>query len=181
MDRLPGIRPRPTLWRRLDTASRAGFPFVCSMLLLLLLAAPLRLPGQAELQQAAALGCVFFWSVFRPASMPPPAVFALGMLADLLGMTPMGVSVLCLLIAHGLAVLLRRVLARQGFLLVWISFMVVATGSAALGWLLVSALTFRLLPAGPALFQAALTAGCYPVLALLFTRAHRGFADPGQL
>ena len=179
-ERLPGIRPRPTLWRQLDAASRAAFPASCTVLLLLLLAAPLRLPGQAQLQPAAALACVFFWSLFRPASMPPPVVFLLGLLSDLLGLEPPGINVLTLLITHGLAVRWRRVLAAQGFLLVWLAFVAVAAGAAALEWALTSLLTFRLLPGSPGMFQFLLTAGLYPALATLFTRAHRSLANPDE-
>jgi rod shape-determining protein MreD len=178
--RTPGIRPRPTLWRQLDAASRAAFPAAFTALLLLLLAAPLRLPGQAQLQPAAALACVFFWSLLRPASMPPPAVFALGLLSDLLGLEPLGINVLVLLIAHGLAVRWCRTLMQQGFLLVWLAFVAVAAGAAALEWVLTDLLTFRLLPGGAALFQFALTTGLYPLLATLFIRAHRGLANPEQ-
>lgn len=178
--RTPGIRPRPTLWRQLDAASRAAFPAACTALLLLVLAAPLRLPGQAQLQPAAALACVFFWSLFRPASMPPPAVFLLGLLSDLLGLEPPGINVLTLLITHGLAVRWRRVLTGQGFLVVWLAFVAVAAGASALEWLMTSLLTFRLLPGSAALFQFALTAGLYPMLATLFTQAHRGLANPDQ-
>lgn len=178
--RTPGIRPRPTLWRQLDAASRQAFPSAFTALLLLLLAAPLGLPGQAQLQPAAALACVYFWSVFRPGSMPPPVVFLLGLLSDLLGLTPPGASVLVLLVTHGLAVRARRTLAQQGFLVVWLVFIVVAAGAAALGWALSSLLTFRLLPADAALFQFGITAGLYPALATLFTAAHRGLADPDR-
>lgn len=178
--RKPGIRPRPTLWRQLDAASRQAFPAACTALLLLLLAAPLGLTGQAQLQPAAALACVFFWSVFRPGSMPPPVVFLLGLLSDLLALAPPGTGVLTLLITHGLAVQGRRVLAGQGFLMVWLVFVVVAAGAAALGWALTSLLTFKLLPVDAAIFQFGVTAGLYPILATVFTRAHRGLADPDQ-
>jgi rod shape-determining protein MreD len=56
----------------------------------------------------------------------------------------------------------------------------VAGGAALLTWALTSLLTFRLLPIGPALLQFGLTAGLYPLLAVLFTRAHRGLAAPEQ-
>ncbi len=71
-------------------------------------------------------------------------------------------------------------LVRQGFLLVWLAFVGVAAGAALLQWALVCALTVRLFPPSPALFQWALTCGLYPVLATLFTRAHRGLANPDQ-
>ena len=148
--------------------------------MLLATAFPLGLPGQAEWQPAAALACVFFWSLFRPASMPPAVVFAIGLLADLLGLSPIGASVLVLLIMHGLVVRWRRVLVRQGFLVVWLAFVGVAAGAAALQWGLVCALTMRLFSPAPAVFQWALSAGLYPLMATLFTRAHRGLADPEQ-
>lgn len=179
-EKLPGIRPRPTLWRRLDATGRAAFPASITALVLLATSFPLGLPGQAQWQPAAALACVFFWSLFRPASMPPAVVFLLGLLADLLGLSPVGASVLVLLIVHGCAVAWRRFLVRQGFLMVWLAFVGVAAGAALLQWALVCALTFRLFPPAPALFQFALSAGLYPILATIFVRAHRGLADPGQ-
>jgi len=112
--------------------------------------------------------------------MPPPAVFVLGLFADLLGLQPVGVAVVTVLIVHGLALRWRRVLVRQGFLLVWLAFVAVAAGAAALEWALTALLTFTLLPAAPALFQFALSAGLYPALATLLTRAHRGVAAPEQ-
>lgn len=180
MDKTPGIRPRPTLWRQLDAAARAAFPASCTALMLLATSFPLGIPGQAEWQPAAALACVFFWSLFRPSSMPPAIVFGIGLLADLLGLSPIGASVLVLLVVHGFALRWRRVLVRQGFLLVWVVFLGVAAGAALLQWALTCALTVRLFSPAPALFQWALTAGLYPVLAMLFTRAHRGLANPEQ-
>ncbi len=178
IDRTPGVRPRQTLWRRLDATARVCFPAATSALLLLLLAAPLGLPGQAELQVAAALCCVFFWSLFRPASMTPPMVFMIGLLADLLGYAPPGLNVLVLLAVHGLALRWRVGLVRQGFLLVWLVFAMVACLAAGTGWGLTSLLNFTLLAPGPALFQAAVSAGIYPAMAVLLIRAHRSLADP---
>ena len=180
LQRTPGIRPRPTLWRQLDVASRRAFPAACTTLLLLLTAAPLGLPGQAPLQPAVAVGCVFFWSTHRPGSMPPPAVFLLGLLSDLLGLTPPGVAVLTLLLTHGLAIGWRRVLAGRGFLAIWLVFIVVAAGAAALQWGLIGVLRVQLLPGSAAVLQFGFTAGLYPALAILFTQAHRGLANPDR-
>jgi rod shape-determining protein MreD len=178
MDKTPGIRPRPTLRRRLDATARACFPALTTIVLVLLLAAPLGVPGQADLQLGAVLVCVFFWSLFRPASLPPPVIFAIGVLSDLLGNGPVGVVVLILLIVHGLVLHWRRMLVRQGFLLVWLAFVVVAAGAVALDWALSCLFAFKLLPPGPAFFQAAVAAGMYPALAVLLTAAHRGVAAP---
>jgi rod shape-determining protein MreD len=177
-DRAPGIRPRATLGRRLDVMSRAAFPAVCTLLLMLLSIAPFGFADQAMLLPAITLPSVFFWSLFRPAAMPPPAVFLIGLLLDLLGYLPVGVGVLTLLVAHGLTLRWRRWLARQGFAIVWIGFAAIAAGAAALLWSLASLLTFQLLPVAPALFLCVLSIALYPAVAILFTAAHRSIADP---
>lgn len=178
MDKLPGIRPRESVGRRLDMAARWAFPVSTTALLLLAAAAPLGVPGQAELQASVALACVFFWSLFRPAAMLPVVVFLIGLLADLLGDAPPGVSVVSLLVVHGLALHWRRLLTRQSFLLVWLVFAGVGTGAAVLQWVLTSVLTWHFLPLRPALFQALVAAGLYPALAMLMTRAHHSLAAP---
>ena len=179
-DRLPGIRPRPSLWRLLDATARQTFPVTTAAILLLGLSAPLGLPGQPQLQVSVVLACVFFWSVFRPDSMPPAAAFGLGLLTDLLSQAPLGISVLVLLIVHGVALRFRRFLSAQGFVVVWLAFLAVAAGAATASWALTSVLVFRLLPVGPALLEFGVSAGFYPMLALVFTRAHRGLADPDR-
>jgi rod shape-determining protein MreD len=107
IDRRPGIRPRASLGRRLDIAARAGFPACITVLLMLLTQAPLNITGQAALLPAVALCCVWFWSLFRPQGLPPPVVFLIGLLMDLLGYLPLGVGVFTLLAVHGVASALR--------------------------------------------------------------------------
>jgi len=175
--RYPGIRPRATFGRRLDLAARAGFPATLTILIMLLTQAPFGIPGQAVLLPWVTLASVWFWSLFRPASMPPPAVFGIGVLMELLGYLPLGVGVLTLLLAHGIAIRWRRFLGQQGFAVTWLAFMPVAAGAALLSWLLVAALTLRLLPAGLSVFQGVLSAMLYPVLAIPLAWLHRSVAE----
>ena len=175
--RNPGIRPRLTLGARLDHAARAGFPATCTVLAMLLTQAPFGIPGQAAILPAVTLACVWFWSLFRPAAMAPPAVFAIGLLLDLLGYLPLGVGVLMLLLAHGIARRWRRFLAQQGFAMTWVAFLPVGGGAALLTWALVVALTLKANPPGLALFQAVLTGALYPVLAIPLAWLHRSVAE----
>ena len=145
---------------------------------LILLSMPMGIPGQAQMQPAWTLASVYFWTLFRPASLPAPAVFALGLLLDLLAQGPIGISVLVLLLAHATALRIRRVLVRQGFALVWLMFFLVAATAATLEWTLVSLLTWRALSVWPALFEFGMAVGAYPILATLLTHAHRGIAAP---
>ncbi|MGC8475836.1 MAG: rod shape-determining protein MreD [Acetobacteraceae bacterium] len=174
----PGIRPRPSLWRRLDAMARAVLPMAATIGLLILAGAPFGIPDQAVLSPALAVISVFFWTLYRPAAMPALAVFGLGLLLDLLSWQPLGAGVLLLLTVHAVTLRLRRALAAAGLVAVWLGFVPVAAGAAGLLWALVSALELRLMPIGPALFQAALTAALYPVLAIPFAHAHRSAAAP---
>jgi rod shape-determining protein MreD len=178
IDRRPGIRPRPTLGRRLHIAARACFPTCITILLMLLTETPLGIVNQPTLLPAVTLGAVWFWSVYRPASLPPPVVFVIGVMLDLLGYLPLGVGVFTLLCVHGVATALRRWLAPRGFVWIWSLFAVVACIASLLIWLLTMLLTFRLLSPNPAIFTAVLTIAIYPVQAVPFAAAHRSVANP---
>jgi len=176
MARAPGIRPNRTLWQRLDLIARLTFPVVSAVLLLVASDLPVGLPG-AALGPALMLPCVIFWSVFRPAVMPPPAVFALGLLSDLLSGAPLGVGPLGLLTVHAVALRWRMRIARQSFLRVWCMVLGFALLYGIVVYLTTSLLRFAILSPEPLLPQIALTAAFYPALALGFTRTHRGIAQ----
>lgn len=155
--------------RRLDAGARAAFPALFTGLLIAVAAVPVGVPGLAA---AAALPPVFFWTIFRPAAMPPPAVFALGLLLDLVTFQPLGVGVLTLLVAHGVALRARDALVKQSFLVVWLVFCVFAAGAALLGHALHAALMWQAPPRMPAVLQAGLAAGIYPALGWALGRLH---------
>ncbi len=178
IDRRPGIRPRQSIGRRLDVAARTSFPASITILLMLLTQAPLDIPEQAALLPAVALCSVWFWSVFRPDAMPPPVVFLIGVLVDLLGYLPLGVMAFTLLAEHGLALTMRRGLSRCGFAWIWLVFAGVAAAAALVIWLLVMVLTLRLLSPYPAMFIGVVTVAIFPVLAVPFAGAHRSVANP---
>jgi rod shape-determining protein MreD len=180
-EQVPGIRPRPSLGRRLDIMARHSFPATITVLLMLLCGLPFGFADQAVLLPSVTLGAVFFWSLFRPGSLPPPVVFLLGFLLDLLGYLPIGCGILTLLLVHGMARRWRRMLTQQGFIMVWLAFICVGTGASALIWALTSLLSLRVMPIGPALFQAVLTAALYPALAALLIGAHRTIANPERV
>jgi rod shape-determining protein MreD len=180
IDRRPGIRPRLSPGRRLDIAARVGFPAGMTVLLMLLTRAPLNIAGQAALLPAVALCCVWFWSLHRPGNLPPPVVFLIGLMMDLLGYLPLGAGVFTLLAVHGVAVALRRSLYHRGFAWIWIAFCGVAVAASLIIWLLVMLLTFRLLSPYPAIFTAILAMAIFPVLGVPFAHAHRSIADPDQ-
>lgn len=162
--------PAPGLLRRLDALARAAFPAATTALMMVLVAAPVGLPSALP---AVTLACVFFWSLFRPAAMSPVVCFVLGLLQDLLTFSPLGIGVFTMLVVHGLVLRLRRLLARQSFLLVWLSFAGFAAGVALLGFILQAVLNWRLPAFWPALVQFVLCVGFYPALAAMLTPLHK--------
>lgn len=170
------MRPRLTPLQRLDRAARASLPATLAVLLLVLSGVPLGLPGLRGIAPAFAVPIVFFWSVWRPGLVPPAAVFGIGVLADLLGALPLGVSSLTLLLLAGLVDANRRVLVRQSALSAWLLFAPYAVLTLGLAWALTSLLSLRLMPPEPAMLQCALTIALYPALAFVMGRADRWLA-----
>ncbi len=170
------IRRRPSLWRQLDAASRYAWPAGFLILGLFIIGLPLGLPGQAELRPAYAMACVFFWSLYRPSSLPAPVVAAIGLLLDLLSLSPLGLWAVLLLLLQGVVLLARRRLIPQGFLLIWLVFCACAATASAQAWALQSVLYLNLLPSLPLAAQILAATGLYPALTGIFIRAHRGAA-----
>jgi rod shape-determining protein MreD len=169
--------PRPRgFWQTLDQFARDAAPGALTVLLVVAMGIPIGLPAQHGVMPVPALAAVYFWTLYRPSLLPPLAVFAIGVLSDLLSAAPLGLHPLLLLLLHAAVLTQRRVLARQSFLLVWVVFLLMAAGVLGLGWILRTLLVFRLLPVEPALYELALTVAVYPALSWLFVRVERSLA-----
>ncbi len=166
---------RPTRsWRQLDAAARWFFPCTTLIFGLFVIGMPFGVPGQAALRPVYAMACVYFWSLYRPASLPAPLVALCGLLLDLMGLSSLGVWAVLLLLLQWVTLLLRRKLVPARFLLVWAAFILMAAVSVGLAWAVESALTLTWLPATPLMLETLLAAGLYPALAALLIRSHRG-------
>jgi rod shape-determining protein MreD len=177
-----GVHRRLGTWRRMDITGRYVWPVTFVLVILLFAGLPVGLPEnppiQALLRPAVALAAVFFWSIYRPAALPAPVVAGLGLLLDLLGLTPLGLWAVLLLLTQAGALVARRFLVRLGFLGVWIAFAGAAALAALLAWGAESALTVALLPIAPTIELAVTAILLYPLLAVIFINAHRGAAAP---
>ncbi|OYV38458.1 MAG: hypothetical protein B7Z80_09960 [Rhodospirillales bacterium 20-64-7] len=165
---------RPTFWRQLDIASRFAFPAAFLVFGLFVIGLPLGFAGQAELRPVYAMACVFFWSLYRPASLPAPIVALAGLLLDLIGLSPLGLWAVLLLVLQGATLATRRRLIPRSFFLTWMVFAGFAVLLTGIAWAAQSALSLMLLPAMPAAAQSLLAVGLYPAFAACFIRAHRG-------
>lgn len=151
-------------------------PFLTTVLFAFFSVIPLNLPGFAVVMPAFALMAVFHWTVYRPDLLPLSAVFVTGLLLDLLNGTPyVGLSALVLLLARAAVMGQRKFFINRNFTIVWLGFLVLATGVFVLSWALVCAAHGGLIDLRPFIFQAVLTIACYPAASYVLARLQRAF------
>lgn len=164
---------RMTATQRVDLWLRQATPIALTVLLAILSAVPIGIPGYTAVVPAYTAMAAFYWAVFRPDLQPPFALFLVGVLQDILAATPLGMTALSLMLVHGLAVSQRRAFLGKPFVLAWFGFVLIHALAAFLVWLLTSLLALRLVGPEPAVFQYLVTVTLFPVVAWVFVRIHR--------
>lgn len=166
------------LWMRFDRFSRNLLPMALTFCLVMLSAVPMPIPGYTLVVPLFSLCAVYFWSIHRPESLPPVAIFALGLLQDTLSGAPFGLHALMLLLTYGMVVSQRGFFVGKSFGVMWWGFMLVALIAVAAAWLFASATSWNIVRPGPAGFQLLLTLALYPMMALVLTGVQRLMPTP---
>jgi rod shape-determining protein MreD len=136
-------------------------------------AAPLGVGPAAPPSPDLLLCVVVYWAAHRPGATPLIAVFALGLVRDLLTDAPAGAGALALVLAAEAVKAMPRRLARGSFFVEWLVLAGAALGTSTLMWLLVL-LSFAQPPYLLDLFHQSLyTAMVYPIIAFTFRYALR--------
>ena len=159
-----------TLLQRLDRLARNLVPFALCAVLVVFSSLPFHIPGYGQVAANFTLMSVFYWAVFRPRLMPLAAVFAIGVLQDIVVGTPLGTNALVLVLVHTLVTRQGRVFRGKSFFVLWWGFGMVALGAGALGWAVITALSLAAINPMPGFFQFSLTAALFPFPAWLFAR-----------
>lgn len=166
-----------TLAQRLDRLARDMTPVAITFLLALIAIVPLGIPFYASVAPGLVVASVFYWSVYRPDLMPRIAVFALGLLLDLLSGHPLGLNIAVLLFVNWLSVGQRRAIIGKPFFIAWGGFMLIAAGAVVIACVLALVLTAKPILVAPVLFQYLLTFATFPLLAWALIGAHRHFVQ----
>ena len=152
---------------------RGFIPTLLTIVLIIVFAVPIGLPGLAPVTPLVSVGAVYYWSVYRTETMPAYAVFAIGLLEDAISGTPMGLMVLMLLLVRAVAVSQQHALARQSLWINWLGFMAIALLVSMGIWLLSSVTVGQVIPPGPGFVQFCLTIALYPCPNWLFAHTER--------
>ncbi len=153
--------------------SRATVPFVLCLVLVLITALPMTIPYIGSVTPMFALMAVFYWCIYRPDYLPPYAIFLVGVLYDMLGGGPLGLTALLLLLVHAFIVPQRRVFHGKSFFVEWFGFSIVVLGLGVIGWLAASIYYVTPMQPLPVIGQAGLTIALYPCIAWMISQVHR--------
>jgi rod shape-determining protein MreD len=163
-----------SLW---GAVGRFGLVLVVVFALLVLSSVPFQIAHLGEIRPAFMLMAVYYWTILRPPLLPPVAVFALGIILDLLSAWPLGLSALVLVAAQWLTRSQRKFLLGQPFPVIWAGFTLLAFGAGMFQWGLFSLFSLALVAAKPMFISVALSAFLFPVIALPLHMVHKALAD----
>ena len=165
-------------FQRLDRSARLLVPFFSSVVLVMLSALPVYIPGYGQIAVDVGLITVFYWSIYRPDLFPAIAAFVLGLWQDILVGSPMGLHALILLLVNWIIISQRTFFQGKSFAVIWWCFSLVALASSLVSWVIICSLKVTVVTPTPVFFQAALTIGVFPFMAWLLARAQHAVVRP---
>ncbi|MFO1120471.1 MAG: rod shape-determining protein MreD [Rhodospirillales bacterium] len=128
-------------WSWLDIAARSLVP--CALTVGLVLAAALPVHSAATRAVAPSLPLIaVFWTLSRPELMPAAAVFAIGLLGDVLSGQPIGLGAGVLVGVHAVVTTQRAFFTGKSFGILWLGF-AWSPPRLPLGWLLTCSTMWR--------------------------------------
>lgn len=164
--------------QKIDYFSRLLLPGICTLVLLVLSMLPIGLSGQGQFPVDVCLISIYYWTIFRPVTMPFWFVFLLGVVRDSLMGGALGISSLVFILFRLMVFTQQRFLVKETFWATWLGFGLAALPAFILQWLLTSAFNRAILPVTPLAMQWVFTFGLYPLLHIVFNALYSFL--PGQ-
>lgn len=164
---------RSPFWQRVDKWARSSIPVGLTLLLLLIGLLPWHFPELGSIGISLVIISVFYWGLKKPQLMTPWSILAIGLIGDLLGVTPTGVGTVSLLLLYAMVRSQARALRNMPFLVIWGTFILMAAITILISWLLTAAMDVQFPDIRPALFLYLFDIVCYPPLSYVFDRLQR--------
>jgi rod shape-determining protein MreD len=131
--------------RPLDPWRWLGVPLLQAIGATVLFAIPLRIWGLQLPEPVFPMAVTFAWAVIRPSVLAPIGVLLMGLFLDLFWGGSMGLWALCLLIAYGIVLMGRNMIAGQSRSFMWAWYALV-TGTAMMAGFLFIMLDDKTMP-----------------------------------
>jgi len=164
---------------RVNNGGARMLPAATTLLAALISVLPVRIPGYAALTPVFTLMAVYHWTIYRPDLLPPLALFAIGLIEDLLAGSPVGINALMLLVTRSAVLGNRRYFVNRQFPFVWSGFTLLTVLVMSALWVLHCILNLSLLDFRNTVIRAALTIAIFPVASFLLGRAQRAIMGAG--
>ena len=113
-------------------------PIIISILMVLLVYAPLSVPVLKFLRPDVSLICVYFWTLYRRDLFGPLSVALLGFVSDCLTSLPLGVNTFIFIFTYIMSINYARFVNAKSFAISWFGFTVISFIAFVIKWLLVS-------------------------------------------
>ena len=123
--------------RTLDPWRWLGVPLVQVLIATVLFGIPLRVWGLQLPEPLFAMPVVFAWAVIRPSVLAPFAILIMGLFLDVFWGGALGLWALCLLIAYGVLLAGRSMMAGQSKVMLWVWYGIVAGIAQLSGYLFI--------------------------------------------
>ena len=123
--------------RTLDPWRWLGVPLLQALAATVLLGIPIRLWGVQLPEPVFPMPVVFAWAVIRPSVLAPLGILIMGLFLDVFWGGAMGLWPLGLLLAYGVLLAGRNMMAGQSRVILWIWYGVVTGVTLMFGYLLV--------------------------------------------
>jgi rod shape-determining protein MreD len=114
-----------------------GIPLLQALGATILFGIPLRAWGLQLPEPVFPMAVAFAWAVIRPSVLAPFGVLLMGLFLDIFWGGPIGLWALCLLIAYGMALAGRSMMAGQNRAVVWAWYGMVTATAMLAGYLFV--------------------------------------------
>lgn len=121
---------------------------------------------------------IYYWAAYRPTLLPSPVVFIMGLLADIMAGTPLGLTAVLLVLVHWAISDQRTFLSGQSFPMVWLVFIVVNGAVVLAQWLVIGLVSWgwsSVLSLSPQVIAAVVA---FPLLFIILHLAHKILPSP---
>lgn len=146
--------------------------------LLVLSALPLNIARLGEIRPSFMLMAVYYGTILRPQTLPPVAVFIIGVVLDFLSAWPPGMQALVMVAVQWLTRSQRKFLLGQPFPVIWVGFAMIALGSGIVQWGLFSLLNFTFVPLKAMLAGVVFSTFVFPLAAMPLHMVYKALTDP---
>ncbi len=167
--------PTSVVLSRFGQTAREALPFLSALISVFLGAVAWPLPAWGPIAPAWGLMALYYWAIHRPDIFGPFSVFILGLITDVLGFGPVGLSAFIFVGLHHVLVRQRRLFVGHTFAQLWGGFALVAISVNLVQALVVSFNQGQIVPLVPLGIQTFLTLSLFPLPAWVFIRLQRTF------